>query len=116
MIDLKQKELKAWQDRNFDNKDLEAMSKPDLIALIHKLQMALGIVEEAGEIAHHVLKGSQHIRGGLKGIDKEQVADGVADNLIFGMQLLSSLDVDAEKEIEKVIDCVLQRDWKTDPA
>lgn len=104
MIDLKQKQLKEWQNKNF------GVHNDDV------LKCALGIAEEAGEICHHVLKGSQKIRGGVDGINKEQVADGVADTLIYGIQLLSVLGLDAEEEITKVIEKVLKRDWIENPT
>ena len=106
MIDLKQKILREWQDKNFGTNDYTL------------LQCALGMSEEVGEVCHHVLKGSQGIRGGAlgKGINVKEVADGVADTLIYGLQLLSVLGIDAEKEIAKVIDEVLQRDWKKNPT
>ena len=103
MIDLKQKELHEWEERNFGRHDNDV------------LRAALGMSEEVGEICHHVLKGTQHIRGGVNGIDVDQVADGVADALVYGLQLLSHLNVDAEKEIAAVIDKVLERDWKNNP-
>lgn len=102
MIDLRQKELKEWQDRNFGHQPPE--------------MFALGMSEEVGEICHHVLKGLQRIRGGVNGINKKEVADGVADVLVFGIQLLSALDMDAETEISEVINKVLKRDWKKDVA
>lgn len=104
MIDLKQKELDEWQARNFGRHDDDA------------LKCALGMAEEVGEVCHHVLKGTQRIRGGLNGINKKEVADGVADALIYGIQLLSQLGMDAEHEIELVIHNVLARNWKDNPA
>ena len=103
MIDLKQKELYEWQNRNFgiNPTDLE--------------RMALGMAEETGEVCHHILKGKQGIRGGVNGINKDEIADGVADTLIYGLQILSLLDIDAEEEISKVIDKVLRRDWINNP-
>ncbi len=103
MIDLKQKELAEWQNRNFgiNPTDLE--------------RMALGMSEEVGEVCHHVLKWQQGIRGGVNGINKEEIADGVTDTLIYGMQLLSLLGLDAEEEFSKVIDQVLKRDWINNP-
>lgn len=115
-MDLKQKELKEWQDHNFPRRRYEILSKDQLIDMIILLQVALGINEEAGEIAHAVLKGTQGIREGINGIDKELVADGVSDNFIYGLQLLSELKVDAEAEIPKVIDQVLQRNWLDNPT
>ncbi len=103
MIDLKQKELADWEERNFGRHDDDV------------LKVALGMAEEVGEVCHHVLKGTQKIRGGLNGMNKAEIADGVADTLIYGIQLLSRLDMDAEKEISEVIDKVLARDWKKDP-
>jgi len=104
MIDLRQKELDQWQKRNFGshNDDL--------------LKCALGMAEEVGEVCHHVLKGTQGIRGGVNGLNKAEIADGVADTVIYGLQLLSILGLDAEEEIAAVIAQVLARDWKADPA
>lgn len=104
MIDLKQKELDEWQARNFGRHD------DDL------LKCALGMAEEVGEVCHHVLKGTQKIRSGLNGINKVEIADGVADTLIYGLQILSLLGLDAEEEISVVIEKVLQRDWKANPS
>jgi NTP pyrophosphatase (non-canonical NTP hydrolase) len=104
MIDLRQKELHAWQERNFGNHEDDI------------LKCALGVAEESGEVCHHVLKGTQRIRGGINGINRAEVADGVADVLIYGIQLLTLLDLDAEVEISKVIDKVLKRDWATNAA
>jgi len=104
MIDLKQKELDDWQARNFGR------HYDDL------LKCALGMAEEVGEVCHHVLKGTQKIRSGLNDINKAEIADGVADTLIYGLQILSLLGLDAEEEISAVIDKVLQRDWKANPS
>ena len=104
MIDLKQHELHIWQRENFGSHE------DDL------LKCALGMAEEVGETCHHILKGAQKIRGGVNGINKEQVADGVADTLIYGLQILSILGLDAEREISKVIDEVLKRNWNEDPS
>lgn len=111
MISLKQKELKEWQERNFPTDGLMSLSKEELVKIILILQVTLGINEEAGEVAHHVLKGTQSIRGGVKGINKKEVANGVGDNLIYGTQLLSLLNMDVEVEVKEVIEEVLARDW-----
>jgi NTP pyrophosphatase (non-canonical NTP hydrolase) len=115
MIDLKQKQLKEWQDKNFPRSRYEQMTKDQLIDFILLMQFTLGMAEEIGEVAHHILKGIQGIREGVDGIDKKEVADGVVDSLIFGQQLLSELKVDAEKEIEEVTEKVLQRNWVKNP-
>ena len=103
MIDLKQKELDEWQARNFGRHDDDA------------LKCALGMAEEVGEVCHHVLKGMQRIRGGVNGMNKAEIADGVADTLIYGLQLLSVIGLDAEAEISAVIEKVLNRDWVNNP-
>lgn len=115
MIDLKQKELYAWQKRNFPTSNLEKLSKEELIKIILILQVTVGINEEIGEVSHHVLKGIQGIRSGVNGIDTEEVADGICDGLLYGLQLLSLLKIDAEGEFGKVIEEVLNRDWTNDP-
>ena len=102
-MDLQQQELALWQERNFGKHDDDI------------LKCALGMSEEVGEVCHHVLKGTQHIRGGVDGIDVMEVADGVADVVIYGIQLLSKLGLDAEEEIAKTINNVLARDWVANP-
>lgn len=116
MIDLKQDELKDWQNRNFPRSRYEELSHKELVDMVIMLQIALGVAEEAGEVCHHVLKGTQRIRGGINGVDKKEVADGVVDTLIYGTQLLSELNVNIENEAEKVIDTVLARDWTKNPT
>jgi NTP pyrophosphatase (non-canonical NTP hydrolase) len=111
MIDLKQKELHDWQAKNFPRDRYEAMRKEELIDIIITLQVTLGMCEEVGEIAHAVLKGTQNIREGVDGIDKEKVGDGFGDVNIYGQQLMSELKLDAEKEIEKATNTVLARNW-----
>ena len=106
MIDLKQKELFAWMNRNFDEKNMEKKL----------FQCVLGMSEEVGEVSHLLLKSSQKIREGENGLDLDLFADGIADTLIFGLQALSILGIDAEKEISKTIEQVLQRDWKSSPS
>ena len=115
MIDLKQKELHDWQKRNFPTDHLLKLEKEQLVDIVLILQVTLGISEEAGEVAHHVLKGTQNIRGGVNGINKKEVANGVGDNLIYGTQLLSLLKLKAEDEIPEVIDEVLARNWVDHP-
>jgi len=103
MLDLKQKQLREWQEKNFG---------------VHKndpLRCALGMAEEVGEVCHHVLKGTQGIREGVNGIDHKEVADGIADTLVYGIQLMTCLGLDATKEISEVIDKVLERDWVKNP-
>ena len=112
MIDLKQKEFKEWQERNFPASDFMALEKEELVDKFIIMKLTLGISEEAGEVCHHVLKGIQGIRGGKDGIDRVEVADGIADILIFSLGLLTLLGIDAEREIERVMGEVLSREWR----
>lgn len=115
MVSLRQKELAVWQEKNFPKARLMEMSKEDLVEMIVKLQVALGMAEEVGEICHHVLKGTQKIRGGIDGINRAEVADGFGDVMIYGTQLCSRTGIDAEKAINDTIDVVLARDWIGNP-
>jgi NTP pyrophosphatase (non-canonical NTP hydrolase) len=104
MIDLRQAELREWMLNNFGEHEDDIM------------RCALGMAEEVGEVCHHILKGTQKIRGGINGVNVDEVVDGVADTLVFGLQILSILGVDAEKEIGSVTENVLRRDWKKNPG
>lgn len=105
MVDLKQKELNDWQLKNFGGGAVG--------------DMALGMVEEMGELCHNILKKKQRIReydrrlhSPLEAIDaryKEQVADAFGDMVIFGIQLLTREGIDAEKALRDTIELVLKR-------
>lgn len=103
MMDLRsiQKDLWNWQNKNFGEPAND----------FHK-DMALGMSEEVGELCHHILKGSQKIREGVNGPDLEEVADAFGDTFIYGLQLLSYFDLDAETVIRIVVKQILDRDWK----
>ena len=114
-IDDIQQDIFEWQKNNFPNHHLKDMSKEELIREIERLQMALGVVEEAGELAHHVLKGSQRIRGGVNGTDLEKVEDAGGDIYIFLCQLFSMYGIKLNRAICRTASHVLSRDWKKDP-
>lgn len=114
-MDLRQKELAEWESRNFPRARYESMSKEQLIDIILIFQATVGMAEEVGEVCHAILKGVQGIREGVGGIRKDLVADGVGDAMVYGTQLLSKVGVDAETEIEKTINTVLNRDWTNNP-
>lgn len=78
---------------------------------------ALGMAEEAGEVAHMVRCDFQNIREGLdKDKIKKEIGDGVVDTMVFGMNLCSIYGIDIEEEILKVCEKVLKRDWNKHPA
>lgn len=98
-----QAQLAAWQGRNFGAATLE--------------QIALGVCEEAGELAHAVLKRSQ----GIRGFDddakfKEYARDAAGDVMVFLGQLLTALRSDMETVYLVTGRQVLARDWKKDPG
>lgn len=102
MIDLRQGKLDNWQRTNFGKPTSD--------------HLALGMTEELGELCHILLKRSQGIRG--FGYDPEtsaRIGDAVADVIIFGIQLLSTENLNAEEVLKNTIDQVLTRDWATDP-
>ncbi len=90
MIDLKQKELADWQKENFGESTVSDM--------LH------GMAEEVGEMAHWYLKGKQAIRGISPREAKEKMADGFGDVVVFGVQAMSSLGLDAEAILKEVIE------------
>lgn len=106
MIDLRgtQRDLWDWQLENF------GQPKGDF-----DKDMALGMSEEVGELCHHILKGSQGIREGINGTNRAEVEDAIIDTFIYGIQLLSYFNFDVEQSIRKVVDSVLDRDWKKNP-
>ena len=98
MINLKQKEFKEWQERNFGETDISDM--------IH------GCAEEAGEMAHWYLKGKQKIKGVTAPKAKEEIADAFGDMVVFGIQAMTGLNLNAEDVLRKVFDEVLKRNYK----
>lgn len=96
---FRQSELHEWQLQNFGKPTVE--------------HMALGVCEEAGELAHAVLKMQQKIREGTN-LEKAKamIADAFADMIVFGCQLLTILEIDAEKAYHETVCEVLKRDWK----
>lgn len=100
MINLKgiQAEVKEWRDRNFPGADIK--------------QRTLGVCEEAGELAHVVLKQEQAIRG----YDDEAVAlagvkDATGDLVIFLMGVCDFYGFDLDDAIKETWNHVRQRDW-----
>ena len=92
--------LARWQARNFGSATLQ--------------DLALGVCEEAGELAHAVLKHLQGIRG-LKDpqIAKIKIADALADVCIYATQIATLLRIDFGENYIATVEQVLERDWKT---
>lgn len=102
MVDLRQKELAEWQERNFRNVTSE--------------KLALGMAEEVGELCHYILKRMQKIREAADEQQvQEEIADAFGDTIIFGIQLMENEGMDAEEVIARTIESVLERDWLSNP-
>jgi NTP pyrophosphatase (non-canonical NTP hydrolase) len=102
LTDLQQR-LKRWQEENFD----EDCTGPEW--------MALGATEELGEVAHIIVKAKQRIRqhqAGLNDKSLNDLADGVADTVIYLMQLCSHLGIDFGKTLFYTAETVMQRNWR----
>jgi NTP pyrophosphatase (non-canonical NTP hydrolase) len=104
MVDLRQKELHEWQKNNF------GVTPED------DLKCTVGMAEELGELSHWILKTKQKIREGTASECKEEIADAFGDVMIYGIQLMTTRGIDAEKAIEKTIATVLKRDWRNNPS
>ena len=96
-----QVKLAAWQNRNF--------GPPQ------RTHLALGVCEEAGELAHSVLKAEQ----GIRGMDDREAflaeaGDAIADCAVFLIQLSTLLRLDFETLLEATAGQVMARDWTGD--
>jgi NTP pyrophosphatase (non-canonical NTP hydrolase) len=97
-----QKKLWEWENKHF----------PDAIGFPE--QQVLGMCEEVGEISHMILKSIQKYREGRHGLTEEvkaEIADGVHDTFVYGLQLLSELRIDIEPGFTETVKKVLERDW-----
>lgn len=109
MIDMDQfqKEINKLQI-HFERKAKE-LDKKELIMI----KCALGMNEEAGELAHVVLKG---ITGHYGFDDKEQIKekaiDAIIDAFVFGLQILNELDTKFEDVFPKILEEVIERNKK----
>lgn len=93
-----QEEAREWRHRVFPE---ESRTAP--------LQ-ALGVCEEAGELAHAVLKMEQGIRGNrIKHLD--EAADAVGDTVIFLTGVCDSLGLDLDTCVTNAWNEVKLRDW-----
>lgn len=98
-----QGQLFDWQEKNFSKEDTGVE------------YMALGAAEEVGEVCHVILKARQKIRqhqAGLNEVALEKLADGVADTVIYLMQLCSHARIDFGKALFVTAQEVMKRDWK----
>lgn len=93
-----------WASRNFP--------MPDEGRQI--LRCALGVSEEAGELAHAILKADQGIRGNQSKHD-EDAKDAIGDIVLYAMHLCSLKGWDLHSIVQDTATKVLERDWQADP-
>lgn len=91
--------------QHFNNRS-RPLDDKDLVII----KCALGANEEAGEIAHVVLKNVT----GHYGFDdyekvKEKLTDAVIDMLVFGLQILNEIDVKFEEAFPRILKDVVDR-------
>jgi len=95
-LSLLQTERDRWVAHNFPGDDM-----PNSL---------LGALEELGELSHHFLKASQGIRGS-RAYHREQMADAVADCVIYLAGVCSYLEVDFGVLVHDTWETVKSRDW-----
>lgn len=74
------------------------------------VMQALGVAEEAGELAHAILKMEQGIRGSEAQHVNEAI-DAVGDIIIYLSGIASSLGFDLETAVKTAWSEVASRDW-----
>jgi NTP pyrophosphatase (non-canonical NTP hydrolase) len=95
------KEYKEWVNYNFPNSTAG--------------DQLLGIVEECGELSHHILKGKQGIRGTPEEHDIK-AQDSVGDLIIFLVGFCLRKGWDLDEIIQTTWQSVKTRDWKKFPT
>lgn len=99
-----QVELARWQTKNFGGGNT--------------LELLAGVAEEAGELAHAVLKNTQKIRG-MEDPEKyrEAAGDAIADMMIYAIQICTKLRLDWYTLLSATAyDEVMKRNWTKDPS
>ena len=106
MIDLEQiqREHKEWVERNFPSES------PD-----RDVEHAtLGVCEEAGELAHAILKRAQGVRGSNADLTSEAL-DALGDIFIYSLTVADYFGMSIETIYASTWNKVKQRDWVADP-
>jgi NTP pyrophosphatase (non-canonical NTP hydrolase) len=94
-----QAEQYTWSQHNFPNQK--------------QYQPVLGVVEEVGELAHHILKMEQGIRG-EKTEHIKQMQDAIGDITIYLANVCNAYGFDYQKIMVDTWNIVKQRDWQKD--
>jgi len=80
------------------------------------IKCALGMNEEAGELAHVVLKSlTGHYGFDDFNKEKSKVVDAVVDTIVFGIQILTEYNVKFEDVFLSILDEVIKRNENNIP-
>jgi NTP pyrophosphatase (non-canonical NTP hydrolase) len=94
-LDELQRRVLKWQNLNF----------PDCA----EWELALGVAEEAGEVADYVLKSHRHIRA--QEFPEERLKDAVGDLIIYLFGICEAHDWLLSEIANGTVDKVLTRNW-----
>jgi NTP pyrophosphatase (non-canonical NTP hydrolase) len=95
-LDTIQLQHRRWIEHNFPGQT--------------EFQAFMGMVEEMGELSHHLLKREQNIRGRNVNHERE-IRDACADLVIFMMGLADVEGFSLLNAINEAWDQVKERDW-----
>ncbi len=112
MIDMKKYQVEIDKLQKKFERKAHPLTKKELIII----KCALGMNEEAGELAHVVLKRIT----GTYGFDdaekyKQKAVDAVVDTVVFGLQVLNELDIDFEEVFPRILEEVVDRNENNRP-
>lgn len=118
-ISALQVRLARWENTKFANSkfDNAAFGMVEELGeaaeiLINQLMMSVGV----GKVAKAHLKHSQGIRNMTREAMREKVADGLADQFIFGLQEATRQRLDLYTLLVETIKEVMGRDWIANPV
>jgi NTP pyrophosphatase (non-canonical NTP hydrolase) len=94
-LDELQAEVEEWQRQNFPE--------------AQELELALGVCEEAGELAACVLKLHRRMRG--EKYSEARLRDQIGDIIVYLMGICSLREWKLSEVIEETGEAVLKRDW-----
>ncbi|HEY4388472.1 MAG TPA: hypothetical protein VGN34_28815 [Ktedonobacteraceae bacterium] len=100
LLRVQQHEMREWRSKNFPGHTWE--------------EQFIGVVEEVGELGHHLLKQKQGIRG-THSEHELGAKDAVGDIVIYLMGLCEARGWDLQDILEDTVSSVLKRDWQKDP-
>jgi len=114
-ISALQVQLHRWHVRQFDSCTLAGKALGISEELGEAVDALLGMASCAGKISHAILKHDD----GIRGMDDElafrkKLADAIADNTIFAIQLCTMLRLDYGALLQATVEEVIKRNWKKD--